>query len=253
MADDQEPVNEDDGNHVHAYTMFDTRKLTLMATLAAVYALGSFLPGFPMVGIQGAEIDIVRALEMGYGFVLGPVFGPLTAFLGAVVGKVLQGSGFGLFFTPLAPVSAFMAAALSRRRVFRVRGWVIAAAILLILILGWYGTDVGRTVPKYPVLHFIGLGIILAFRGKLSDYMRSRDKGKLSFGVALCSFPSTIAGHMLGNLIFISLVRPGPLFFIGILPLSASERLALTLLSTAIATPLLLIVRNLYPELVENA
>jgi len=60
-------------------SVFNTKKLTLVATLAAVYALGSFLPGFPMIGIPGSKIDVVRALEMGYGLVLGPIFGPLTA------------------------------------------------------------------------------------------------------------------------------------------------------------------------------
>lgn len=238
---------------VRTSRVFDTKKLTLVATLAAVYALGSFLPGFPMIGVPGSKIDVVRSLEIGYGLILGPIFGPLTAFLGAIVGKTLTGGGLGLFFTPLAPVSAFMAAALSRRDVFKVRGWTMAAAILFAMIAGWYGTRTGRAALYYPVLHLIGLGIVLGFRGKLADYLQSEDKGRLSLGVALCSFPSTMAGHMLGNLIFISLLRPEPLFFMSILPVSAAERIVLTILSTIIATPLLLIVRSLFPELVEKA
>jgi len=230
----------------------ETKKITLVATLAAVYALGSFLPGFPMIGLPGSKIDVVRALEMGYGLVLGPVFGPLTAFLGAIVGKTLTGGGFGLFFTPLAPVSAFVAAALGRRRVFGVRGWMTAAAVFAVLIAGWYGTETGRAVPYYPVLHLIGLGIILVFRGKLADYINGEDKGKLSLGVALCSFSATMAGHMLGNLIFISLLQPAPLLFTSILPVSAAERFVLTMLSTVVATPLILIVRSMFPELMER-
>lgn len=190
---------------------------------------------------------------MGYGPVLGPILGPLAAFLGAIVGKTITGGGFGLFFTPLAPVSAFMAAALSRRDVLKVRGWTLAAGMLLVLITGWYGTQTGRSAPYYPVLHLIGLGIVLVLRGKLADYIHSEDQGRLSLGVALCSFPSTMAGHMLGNLIFISLLRPEPLFFMSILPISAAERVVLTILSTVIATPLLLIVRGLFPGLLESA
>ena len=238
---------------LHTSRLIDTKKLMLVATLAAVYALGSFLPGFPMIGAPGSKIDVVRSLEMVYGFVLGPILGPLTAFLGAIVGKTLTGGGFGLFFTPLAPVSAFMAAALSRRDVFKVRGWTIAVAVLFVLIAGWYGTRTGRAAPYYPVLHLIGLGIVLGFRGKLANYLQSGDKVRLSSGVALCSFPSTMAGHMLGNLIFISLFRPEPLFFMSILPVSAAERVVLTILSTIIATPLLLIVRSVFPELVEKS
>jgi len=233
-------------------SVFNTKKLTLVATLAAVYALGSFLPGFPMIGVPGSKIDVVRALEMGYGLVLGPIFGPLTAFLGAIVGKTLMGGGFGLFFTPLAPVSAFMAAAIGRRDVFKVKGWAMAATILFVLIVGYYGTQTGRAAPYYPVLHFMGLGIVMGFRGKLVDYLQSEDEGKLSLGVALCSFPSTMTGHMLGNLIFISLLRPEPLFFMSILPVSVVERIVLTILSTVIATPLIIIVRMLFPELVKK-
>jgi hypothetical protein len=234
---------------LRATNAFETKKLTLVALLAAVYALGSFLPGFPMFGVSGSNIDIVRSLEMVYGLVLGPVLGPLTAFTGAVVGKTLTGGGFGMFFTPLAPVSAFMAAALSRPRAFKVKGWVLASAVLGVLIVGWYGIGTGLVVPYYPVFHLIGLGIIILFRDKLVSYTRSEDKGRLSLGVALCSFPSTMAGHMLGNLIFIFLLSPEPLFFMSILPVSIAERLALTALATFISVPLLIVMRRLYPEL----
>jgi len=234
---------------VRATNVFETKKLTLVALLAAVYALGSFLPGFPMIGVSGSNIDIVRSLEMVYGLVLGPVLGPLTAFTGAVVGKTLTGGGFGMFFTPLAPISAFTAAALSRPQAFKVKGWVLASAVLGVLILGWYGIGTGLVVPYYPVFHLIALGIIILFRDKLVSYTRSEDKGRLTMGVALCSFPSTMAGHMLGNLIFIVLLSPEPLFFMSILPVSIVERLALTALATFISVPLLMVVRRLYPEL----
>lgn len=230
----------------------ETKKITLVATLAAVYAVGSYLPGFPVAFVPGSRIDVTRSLEMGYGIVLGPVFGPLTAFLGAIVGKLTTGGGVGLFFTPLALVSAFMAAALSRRDIFRVRGWVIAAAISFVLIAGWYGTKTGRAATFYPILHIIGLGIILVLRGKITDYLQSEDRSKLSMGVALCSFVSTMAGHMLGSLITMFLFKLTPFQFMGLIPVYIAERLVLTTLSTVIATPLILAVRSLFPEFVEK-
>ena len=68
----------------------DTKKLSLIAMLASVYAALSFLPGMPMIGAEGSTIDLVRMLEIGYGLVLGPVYGPAAAFLGAIVGKATQ-------------------------------------------------------------------------------------------------------------------------------------------------------------------
>jgi len=241
-----------DGYRIRLSAMIEPKKLTLLAMLAAVYSLGSFLPGFPMFGIPGSKIDVVRSLEMGYGIILGPVFGSLTAFLGALVGKILTGGGFGMFFTPLAPLSAFVAAAFSRRYILRIRGWLLASAIFIILIASWYSTNIGRAIPFYPILHFVGLGIILGFRGKVVDFIQSENKSQVSLGVALCSFPSTMAGHMLGNLIFISLIKPDPLFFMTILPVSAAERIAITFLSTIITAPLLLIMRSLFPEFLSS-
>ena len=226
-----------------------TRSLTLLAVLAAVYAVTSLLPGFPMIGVPGSKIDLARALEMGFGFALGPYLSPPTAFLGALVGKTLSGGGVGLFFTPLALVSSLVAACLSRRQVKGVDGWKIAAAVLTILILGWYATPTGRAVPFVPVIHVSGLGIILAFRGKLAEYLGGDDKSRLTLGAVLSSYPSTMAGHMLGSLIFIQMFGPDPLFFVSVLPIALVERLILTAIGTAIAVPLLIVVRQLYPEL----
>lgn len=222
-----------------------------MAVLAAVYAVGSILPGFPMLGVSGAEIELVRSLEIGYGFILGPILGPLTAFIGAIIGKWMEGGG-GIYFTPLALVSAFMAAAMSKRSILGVKGWMVASTLLATLILGWYATDTGRSVPQYPVFHVFSLCIILIFRTRLVELLESKNNTELSLGVALCSYPSTMAGHMLGNLIWIILYKPNPLLFMSILPISTIERIVITIISMVITTPLLVIVRNLYPELIED-
>ena len=132
-----------------------TKKLTLVALLASVYAIGSFLPGFPMLGVSGSKIDIVRAIEMSYGLILGPVLGPITAFLGAVVGKTLTGSSFGMYFTPLAFVSSFVAACLMKEKVFGLAGWIPAAGVSGIMIIGFYVSSLGMAIPAYPIFHII--------------------------------------------------------------------------------------------------
>ncbi|KON31214.1 hypothetical protein AC482_01540 [miscellaneous Crenarchaeota group-15 archaeon DG-45] len=230
----------------------ETKKITLIATLAAIYAVGSYIPGFPMAFVPGSSIDITRSLEMGYGLILGPIFGPLAAFLGSIVGKIITGKWGGLYFTPVALVSAFMASALSRRYILNVRGWMIAAAMLLVLIAGWYGTMTGRTAALYPILHIIGLGLILILRGKIADYFQSEEKGKLTMGVALCSFISTMAGHMLGSLITMFLFKLTPFQFMILIPVYTTERLFITAISTVFAASLILIMRDVFPELMEG-
>jgi hypothetical protein len=111
-------------------------------------------------------------------------------------------------------------------------------------------TPTGRDAPYYPVLHLVGLCIILAFRGKLADYVMSEDKRRLSMGVALSSYPATMAGQMMGNLIFIIFI-PTPVFYMSLLPITALERITITILSTVIATPLIIVIRSVFPKLIE--
>ncbi len=226
----------------------NTKKVTLIAMLASAYAVLSLLPGMPMIGAEGTTIDLVRMLEIGYGLVLGPIYGPAAAFIGAVVGKMLKGGGFGLFFTPLAAVSAFTAAMLGRGIK---GGWLGAAGVLGFLTAGWYLFETGRTVPLYPMIQFVGLAIILVFRDGISEMIKSEERKTVTLGVLLCSFPSTVTGHMLGGLIYIVLLNPAASLFMGILPIAIIERVAITIGATLFGTSLILAVRKIYPELLE--
>lgn len=226
----------------------DTKKLSLIAILASTYAALSFLPGIPMIGADGSSIDLVRMLEIGYGLVLGPIYGPITAFMGALIGKTLQGGGLGLFFTPLAAVSAFIASMLGRTQG---KNWWIAALTIIILIAGWYLFPTGRNLWYYPVMHLTGLLSILLFRTKISEWIHSDKQMLTTTGLFICSFSSTIAGHMLGNLIFILLLSPEPGLFLTILVVSIIERIGISIGATLFANSFLKTVDKIYPELLK--
>lgn len=228
----------------------DTRKLTLISLLSGVYAIVSYLPGFPMIGVPGSRIDLNRSLEMCYGFILGPIYGPLTSFTGGIVGKILTGGGVGLFFTPLAIISSFVAASLTRERVLKTPGWLIASITSLVLIIGWYFTPTGLSVPLYPVIHVIAFILIIILRGRIRDLVFSEKRSLQIYGAGVASFSSTMAGHMLGNLIFILLFDPEPVFFLSILPVTLVERLIITAISTVFSVSLISTLRKTYPELI---
>ena len=226
----------------------DTKKITLIAVLASAYAALSMLPGIPMIGTDGSTIDLVRMLEIGYGLVLGPFYGPLTSFIGAVVGKMLKGGGFGLFFTPLAAVSAFVAAMIGRDNG---RRWWVAAGVEAVLIACWYLFETGRVVWYLPAMHVAGLLTLLVLRTRIGEWMGSEDRRMMSVGAFICSFASTVAGHMLGNLIFMALLAPEPSLFVAVMAVSLIERLGISIGATVFATSLLITVRKMYPELLE--
>jgi len=226
----------------------DSKRITLIALLASTYAVLSLLPGIPMIGASGSTIELVRMLEIGYGLILGPIYGPLTAFTGALVGNILQGGGLGIFFTPLAGVSAYVAASIGRDNGIR---WWIGAGVLTLLVAGWYLFETGRVVWYFPVMHVFGLLLIVLLRGRIGVWIGSKDRRLMGLGVLICSFVSTVAGHMLGNLIFILLLSPEPALFVTILVVSFIERVGLTIGATLFGVSLLITVREIYPELLD--
>jgi hypothetical protein len=224
----------------------ETKKITLIAVLASAYAVLSFLPGLPMIGAEGATIDLVRMLEIGYGLVLGPVYGPLAAFIGAVVGRMLKGGGFSLFFTPLAALTPFVAAMIGRENG---RYWWVAAGVEAALVASWYLFETGRIVWYFPAMHVVSLIVLFVLRKRISNWINSEDRSKMSIGVFICSFISTVTGHMLGNLIFLILLSPEPILFATIMVVSILERVGISIGATIFATSLLIAVRKIYPEL----
>jgi hypothetical protein len=202
-----------------------------------------------MIGVPDSKIDIVRALEMSYGLILGPLFGPIAAFLGALIGKTITGGGSGLFFTPLAFVSAFAAACLGRERVFGIPGWIPGSLPLTLFIAAWFVTETGRVVPVVIVPHVFALAVALLLRGKIAEWVGSEERGKVVLGVLVVSLMGTMTGHILGNLLFIALFSPSPLLFLAILPVSIVERVVITAVSTGVGAPLIVAVRRFYPEL----
>lgn len=219
------------------------RNITLVALLAAIYAVVSLLPGFPVIGVPGSDIRLTRSLEMGYGIALGPVMGPISAFVGAVVGRATTGGGTAILFTPLALVSSFMAAAMAKREIFKIKGWILSSLVLVGILLVWYATPAGQSIPIYAIPHIIGLGILLIMRGRITELLHSESRRKLFFGILLSSYPSTMAGQMLGNIIFLVFFNPVPAFFMTVLPVTIVERIVITLVAAIVGVPLLLAIR----------
>jgi uncharacterized membrane protein len=146
-------------------------KLTLSAqdvAFVAVFAAFSaivikILPGIPVVGVPDASIKLDAAMAPIYGLILGPYLGSLAALIG---GFVTAGSAFDILTSFCPAVSALMAGFLTRRNLGnnegKIKGWMIAALVLGLLILGWYLTGVGQRAPFYPILHVAGFILIFA-------------------------------------------------------------------------------------------
>jgi len=213
------------------------------------------LPGIPVVGGGGkGKIELAAFLGPVYGMLIGPFTGFAAAWLGAFVGWVLPPGASGPWglATTLCPATAALVSGLAvTHRVSKVRGWILASAVLAALIAGWYLTAVGRIAYWYPVLHWAGLAVLLTtgrWLPKLYDGRKS-----MPAAAVLAGYAGIVSDHMVGNLLFISL--GGPLLgaptspeklasiFKGVLLLSAVERATMLLLLAIIGVPVMYAVR----------
>jgi len=246
----------------------NSKQVSLVAVFAALsVAVIIFLPGIPMIGLPGARITLDAAIAPVYGMIIGPYLGALAALLGGLIVAGYRGWPIFSILTSFCPAaSALVAGVLTRKSVgiagHRIRGWIIGALVVFVLIVCWYLTWVGQRVPFYPVIHWAGLAVILAFRGKIASLFEEGGKRGLSLAVFIASYCGLIADHMLGNIIFIagigwfipleaiesilaSINLPGvPALFMFMLPISTAERIAMALIGMLFGTGLIIVLRS---------
>ncbi len=231
-----------------------TRRLALIVSMSTLYAALSYLPGFPVIGVENARIGIVSGVAPIYGFLLGPWLGFVSCLIGACINRILSGANlFGWLTLPATPLSAFIAGSLTTLNLKAMRGWCISASILAVLIAAWYSTPTGRALPYFPILHWIALTLILVFRGKLTSIHVKLSKSRMIIYIAIVSFSSTMTTHMYGTLMFIISMH---LLLVGaqhnsteilssLLPIVIVERLTFTAIATILGVPLILASRRI--------
>jgi len=234
-----------------------SRDLALISVFAAFYPIVQLLNlGFPVIGGPGI-INLALILGSINGLILGPVNGFIATALGATIGMVL---GVGTSFSPLIVLNRSLGAAqagiLVKKNVVvpgdrkrNIPGWLLSFLILIAVSCLWYLFPVGRGAPLYPSLHLSGALAAFLLNGKASSFLSSRNRLKVSVGIAVASYCAVLSDHMLGTIIFISVMgwhsQAYSALFMEILPFTVLERVTLAILATLIGTPILLAARAL--------
>jgi len=143
-----------------------TKDVAFVAIFAALSVVTiKVVPGIPIIGVPEASIKFDAALAPIYGLVAGPYLGFLAAL---IAGLVTAGSPFSVLTSFAPAVSALVVGLLTQRNYrnpeSKLKGWMLAALVLGLLILGWYLSWVGQRAPLYPVLHLGGLFAIIITR-----------------------------------------------------------------------------------------
>jgi predicted membrane protein len=180
---------------------FKTRDLALICVFAALYAVLSVVSLFSIIGDVGKSIALSSFLAPFIGMMLGPYIGVVTVSIGGFLGwSVTQTGTFSfLSFMPGA-FSALSSGLLFKRR----RALSLVLYMFLFLPMAFYPT-IGP-VWLYPaVLWFQLIGLVVLASPLASvavSFVQNNDLAKLSLGVGVISFVSTMTGQIAGSLMF---------------------------------------------------
>lgn len=178
------------------------KRLALVISFAALYAVLSMVSLFPIIGAVGTFITLASVMAPLTGMMLGPYAGAVSVSIGGFIGwSVTQAGAFSfLSFIPGA-CTAFASGLLIAGKRFQ------SAVIYLALffLLAFYPT-VGP-VWLYPLYLWFQLAGLILLASPLTRVAANftRDNNNLAglgLGVGLLSLVSTLLGQMAGNLMF---------------------------------------------------
>jgi len=155
-----------------------SRDVAFMAVFAALSAIVCrVIPGMPVIGVSGSNIKFDAVLAPIYGLIIGPYLGFLAGLIGGVL---VADSPLSIYTSFCTAISAMVAGFLTQKshssQWYGFKGWMMAASVVGLLILGWYATWVGQQAVFYPVLQFTGLIAILVARERIASAFEKSDE-----------------------------------------------------------------------------
>lgn len=232
------------------------RKLTLTASLAAVYTIFRAIPISSLIGISGS-ITAAGMIAPIIGILLEPAYGIVAVLIGTGVASFLPWNPFnfyGLGFLPGALNVALVSLA--------VRGRRTEAVMLFIIMLGLFTINPFTTIfvgsnllsPPIPYLwmHLIALIVLVSPLAKdLGRRLTAAHYTSLVRPVAVLAFTGTMIEHVTGGILFATVLgkvalRSWPVIFLAY----PVERVILVVGATVICSSLL---RLLKPTVVRES
>jgi hypothetical protein len=184
-----------------------------------------FYPGFKMVSITPHKINLSPSLTPLCGTMLGPFYGPIVILSAKSLYLLInpKAAYFGVFSVLPITLGTIVAGYLSEGN------WKRAAIIMLVGLLLWYLTQVGRTVYYYPFMSIIGLMLILHLKEKIYKMMFDKNPNKSIFGTTVLSFCSVMTDHIYGSFLGIWYLNLPANVYIEAIPHFIKERMIMTL------------------------
>lgn len=245
---------------------FDTRMITLTASLTALYVIPRTLLLDRLIGVSGS-LTFSGIVTPVLGFFLAPSYGILAVFLGTMIAAFIPGSAGTLKFGGLDFLGGALNVALIS---LLVRGRRTEAILIYIATLGLFiinpNTEIfiGSNFPKLPApfqwlaipsppvpflwLHLVALAVLVSpLTRNLGDAFGAGARRTLAKAIFVTAFTGTMLEHVLGGILFATLFGPAvafkswPLIFL----LYPFERAVIVIGAVLVCVPILLATRDL--------
>jgi hypothetical protein len=234
----------------------DTRKLTLTATLAAVYVVFRAIPIDQLIGINGT-ITAAGMIAPIIGILLEPAYGIVAVFTGTMVASLFPWNPIkfaGLDFLPGALNVTLVSLAVRGRRTEATLMFLITIALFIInpytsIFVG--SAELSPPIP-YIWMHLAALIILVSPLTKnLSTKITTHHYASLVRPMAVLAFTGTMIEHLTGGLLYATVYTKTALnFWPTIFLVYPVERTILIVGATIIGAALLSLLR---PSVVQKS
>jgi len=176
------------------------KEIALLICFTALYTYFSFIPAFPIIGLQGGAITLAAITAPIIGIILGPYLGMLSTLLGGIVGLF-----FAPTFFPPSLVAGIVTAVFAGTLYENKRSISAFTYFSLLFFFGFY-PFVGPVWLYQPFMWFQITGFLVLvspLQSMASKNMRNPNNSSKLFSAFFTVFLiSTLAGQIAGSLVF---------------------------------------------------
>ena len=237
------------------------KTIAFISIFTALYAVLRLIPTVPMIGSSGAAFSLSDVIAPIYGIILGPYIGGLSIMIGTFLAMAM---GRPVVFMLLdflpATVSAVSLGLLIKKKwihVIALNVILLAAFLIHPLTSVFIDFSIGSTTVSLPFawLHIVALAILVSPLGrKAAQWVKTNNTTRIATGIAIMVFVGTMMQHLMGNLLFESILgQPlgsitaetySKIIWPGAFLMYPIERLALVALAVVVGVPLLRVLKN---------
>ncbi len=216
-------------------SVFATAHPAVIAVWAALIAVASLLPAFPIIG-TGATFNIANCLVPVAGILFGPWAGAIAAGIGGFIGQLI--APHTVLFGPLQFIISMFGAAAAGLAMQR--KWIYPFVFILALGLVWYLHPIGRQAWATPLLYLLGLVAILIGWIWGKNWLTSPKPTLVFAGMLMASLAGIVTTQAIGNLWALVMFALPPAIWFTVLAVAPIERFFFSLGAAIVGTPLLI-------------